>query len=83
MVSGVCHNYWYPHQRIEHKKKDTTFVVSFFSGGGGALRELEKAGYIVRRQLRGPGGRISDTEYTIYEKQIGRASCRERVSSPV
>ena len=35
---------------------------------GGALRELEKAGYIVRRQLRGPGGRISDTEYTIYEK---------------
>ena len=35
---------------------------------GGALRELEKAGYIVRRQLRGPGGRICDTEYTIYEK---------------
>ena len=35
---------------------------------GGALRELEKAGYIVRRQLPGPGGRISDTEYTIYEK---------------
>ena len=35
---------------------------------GGALRELEKAGYIVRRQLRGPGGRISETEYTIYEK---------------
>lgn len=35
---------------------------------GGALRELEKAGYIIRRQLRGPGGRISDTEYTIYEK---------------
>lgn len=34
---------------------------------GGALKELEKAGYIVRRQLRGPGGRISDTEYTIYE----------------
>lgn len=35
---------------------------------GGILRELEKAGYIIRRQLRGPGGRISDTEYTIYEK---------------
>ena len=35
---------------------------------GGALRELEKAGYIVRRQLRGPGGRICDTEYTIYER---------------
>ena len=35
---------------------------------GGALKELEKAGYIVRRQLRGPDGRISDTEYTIYEK---------------
>ena len=39
---------------------------------GGALRELEKAGYIVRRQLRGPGGRISDTEYTIYEKPLPR-----------
>lgn len=34
---------------------------------GGALRELEKAGYIVRHQLRDKSGRISDTEYVIYE----------------
>ena len=34
---------------------------------GNTIRELEKAGYIVRRQLRGPNGRITDTEYTIYE----------------
>ena len=30
---------------------------------GGALRELETAGYIVRHQLRDKQGRISDTEY--------------------
>ena len=35
---------------------------------GGALRELETAGYIVRHQLRDRQGRISDTEYVIYEK---------------
>ncbi len=35
---------------------------------GSTVRELEKAGYIVRRQLRGEKGRISDTEYTIYEQ---------------
>lgn len=35
---------------------------------GKALKELETAGYIVRRQLRGANGRITDTEYTIYEK---------------
>ena len=35
---------------------------------GNTIRELEKAGYIVRRQLRGPNGRITDTEYTIYEQ---------------
>ncbi len=35
---------------------------------GKALKELENAGYIVRRQLRGAGGKISDTEYVIYEK---------------
>ena len=35
---------------------------------GGALRELEKAGYIVRHQLRDRQGRISDTEYVIYEQ---------------
>lgn len=35
---------------------------------GSTVRELEKAGYIIRRQLRGANGRISDTEYTIYEQ---------------
>ena len=34
---------------------------------GNALKELEKAGYMVRNQLRGANGRITDTEYIIYE----------------
>lgn len=33
-----------------------------------ALRELMAAGYVVRRMLREPSGRIYDTEYTIYEQ---------------
>ena len=35
---------------------------------GGALRELEREGYIVRHQLRDEKGRITDTEYVIYEQ---------------
>jgi hypothetical protein len=35
---------------------------------GTTLRELEKARYIRRRTVRGERGRITDTEYTIYEK---------------
>ena len=35
---------------------------------GAALRELETAGYIVRHKLRDRQGRISDTEYVIYEQ---------------
>ena len=35
---------------------------------GKVLKELEQAGYIVRRQLRSADGRICDTEYTIYEQ---------------
>lgn len=35
---------------------------------GSALRELEKQGYIIRNQLRDSRGRISDTEYIIYEQ---------------
>ena len=35
------------------------------------IRELEKAGYVVRRQLRDSRGRITDTEYVIYERPIG------------
>ena len=40
---------------------------------GGALRELEAAGYIVRHQLRNRQGRISDTEYVIYEQPQPKA----------
>jgi hypothetical protein len=37
---------------------------------GTALKELEKSGYIVRNQLRDSKGKISDTEYIIYERPI-------------
>ena len=44
---------------------------------GGALRELESAGYIVRHQMRDRQGRISDTEYAVsythldvYKRQV-------------
>lgn len=36
-----------------------------------AIQELEGAGYIVRRLLRGGNGRITDTEYVIYEQPQG------------
>jgi hypothetical protein len=35
---------------------------------GTALKELENAGYIVRNRLRDKKGRITDTEYVIYEQ---------------
>lgn len=34
------------------------------------LRELEDAGHLVRRQVRGEHGRIVDTEYDLYEEPI-------------
>ena len=40
---------------------------------GGALRELESAGYIIRHQMRDRQGRISDTEYVIYEQPQPKA----------
>ena len=35
---------------------------------GAALKEQEISGYLVCRQLRDARGRITDTEYTIYEQ---------------
>jgi hypothetical protein len=35
---------------------------------GGALREMEREGYIVRNRQRDAQGKITDTEYIIYEK---------------
>ena len=35
---------------------------------GNALKELENAGYIIRNRLRDEKGRITDTEYVIYEQ---------------
>lgn len=35
---------------------------------GAALKELEKEGYIVRNRIRDTKGRITDTEYVIYEQ---------------
>ncbi len=35
---------------------------------GSTIKELEGRGYVVRKQRRGSNGRITDTEYIIYEK---------------
>ena len=49
---------------------------------GKALKELELAGYIVRRQLRGKDGRISDTEYTIFERPQTEEPSKPDTTSP-
>lgn len=49
---------------------------------GGALRELEDAGYIVRNRLRDVRGRISDTEYVIYEQPRKRDTALPCTASP-
>ena len=42
---------------------------------GSALKELEAAGYLVRRQLRDDHGRMGSIEYTIYETpQLAKAA---------
>jgi hypothetical protein len=33
-----------------------------------ALGELERSGYLTRRRIRDPHGRLSDIEYTIHEQ---------------
>lgn len=49
-------------------KQRATLLYEDVDAIGKTLKELELAGYIIRRQLRGKDGRISDTEYTIFEK---------------
>ena len=49
---------------------------------GAALKELERAGYIVRNQLRGERGRIVDTEYVIYEKPQDRPEPEKPADTP-
>ena len=49
---------------------------------GSALKELEKAGYMVRNQLRGANGRITDTEYIIYERPQEPAPADPDTASP-
>ncbi len=46
---------------------------------GTALRELERAGYIVRHKKRDKSGWLTDTEYVIYEQpQPERSVFRSR-----
>jgi len=44
-------------------------------GISSGLKELEKAGYLTRRQIRGEHGRMGQTEYIIYE--MPRAPCED------
>ena len=61
--------YAYP---LNRKGVDTRGLASICREGvdaiGKTLKELENAGYMERRQFRGKDGRITDTEYTIYEQ---------------
>ncbi len=49
---------------------------------GSALKELETAGYIVRHQLRGANGRITDTEYIIFERPHPKEASTSDTASP-
>ena len=49
-------------------KQRATLLYEDVGAIGKTLKELELAGYIIRHQLRGKDGRISDTEYIIFEK---------------
>lgn len=48
-----------------------------------AVLELEQYGYITRRQLRDDGGRLSHTEYTIYEQPQPRAAPAPCLENPI
>jgi len=49
---------------------------------GATLRELESAGYIERNKLRDEKGRITDTEYVIYEYPQDRSENDPHTGSP-
>lgn len=49
---------------------------------GSALRELEHAGYLERRQLRSESGKIQDTEYIIYEIPQQKERINETTTEP-
>ena len=49
---------------------------------GSALKELETAGYILRIRIRGSDGRITDTEYIIYEKPREQKNSKEHTALP-
>ena len=49
---------------------------------GKTLRELESAGYLTRRQLRGKNGRITDTEYTILRSRQAQRNRPADTASP-
>lgn len=41
----------------------------------GALNELEANGYLIRRRLRSPDGRLERNEYTFYEIPLSPPEC--------
>lgn len=47
------------------------------------LAELEKCGYLIRKQLRNENGYFSATEYTIYEQPIQEDNPEEELTEPI
>ena len=52
-------------------------------GIASGLKELEKAGYLVRHQLRGNNGRLGQIEYVIYESPCTNSPCAEKPVSGI
>ena len=72
-------NAWKAYKKTELKKveKLSDAYKAFLDAGkterecaAFAIRELEKAGYLERRQLRDDHGRMADVEYIIYETPL-------------
>lgn len=53
--------------RIEKTRNYTVMSNHHLRNAGLSLKELERAGYIVRNRLRDSKGKILDVEYVIYE----------------